>query len=161
MSGYKPSGVTQSSDYVEYPKWLYHKELPAKLVQSEEEHVALGMEWRESTRAEPVQKDEVLPREVGFIEFPKWKYHLEGEALIVSSELEEEELGDGWFDTPMLARAARFAPQDPENSTSWDSMTKEELSGIATALGIEVKSTWGTKRLIQAIEAEKSPIFAA
>ena len=159
MSGYKPSGITQSLDYIEYPKWLYHKELPAKLVQSEEEHAALGMEWHESARAQTVQKDEILPREHGFIAFPKWKYHMDGESAVVNSELEEEDLGDGWFDTPTLATVARFMPQKTENS-SWDSMTKEELSGIATALGIDVKSTWGTKRLIQAIEAEKSPIFA-
>lgn len=31
-----------------YPKWVYHRELPAKIVQHEQEHQALGGGWKES-----------------------------------------------------------------------------------------------------------------
>ena len=31
-----------------YPKWLYHPTEPAKVVQNEAEHKALGPEWVES-----------------------------------------------------------------------------------------------------------------
>lgn len=42
--------------------------------------------------------------EGGFIpnisDYPKWKYHAEYPAMIVSSAEDEDGLGDGWFDTP-------------------------------------------------------------
>lgn len=34
--------------YQEYPKWIYHPSLPARVVQSIEEQTAAGPEWKES-----------------------------------------------------------------------------------------------------------------
>lgn len=33
-------------------------------------------------------------------EYPKYKYHLTSQARVVSSEMEEKSLGDGWADSP-------------------------------------------------------------
>ena len=35
------------NDKIEYPKWLYHKSLPAAIVQNKDEHDALGEGWFE------------------------------------------------------------------------------------------------------------------
>ncbi len=36
---------------IEYPKWLYHRTEPARIVQDPAEHEALGPEWAESPAA--------------------------------------------------------------------------------------------------------------
>lgn len=37
-----------ASEKIEYPKYLYHESKKPKLAKSEEEHKALGAEWKES-----------------------------------------------------------------------------------------------------------------
>lgn len=37
--------------YIEYPKWLYHAELPAVVVETPDEHAALGEGWEDSPAA--------------------------------------------------------------------------------------------------------------
>lgn len=34
-----------------YPKWIFHKTLPAKIVETKEEHDAQGPEWKETPAA--------------------------------------------------------------------------------------------------------------
>lgn len=42
---------------MQYPKWLYSKDKESKLVKSEDEHKALGSEWKES----PAECEEKKP----------------------------------------------------------------------------------------------------
>jgi hypothetical protein len=37
--------------FQEFPKWIYHKELPAQIVESSEAQVAAGPEWKETPAA--------------------------------------------------------------------------------------------------------------
>lgn len=43
---------------IEYPKWIYHKTEPAKIVQSKEEHEAQGTGWKETPAAFDKKSDE-------------------------------------------------------------------------------------------------------
>lgn len=43
---------------LEYPKWLYHKTEPAKIVQNKEEHESLGKGWEETPAVFAKESDE-------------------------------------------------------------------------------------------------------
>lgn len=43
-------------------------------------------------------------------EFPKWKYSATGAAQIVRDKFEEQDLGDGWFNTPWEAKGETPKP---------------------------------------------------
>lgn len=64
---------------VEYPKFLYHKAEPPKIVYSIEEHKEIGKEWRE------------MPFEKSEISFEK-ESELESETESNSKGLDESEL---------------------------------------------------------------------
>ena len=48
-----------------YPKWLYHKTLPEKVVNSKEEHDALGKGWEETPAAFDKKSDEASQESTG------------------------------------------------------------------------------------------------
>lgn len=62
---------------IEYPKCVYHKELPAQIVQSKEEHAALGKGWEEAPHAklekQTEEADEQAPNQSQTDEIPDIK----------------------------------------------------------------------------------------
>jgi hypothetical protein len=46
------------TEVTSYPKWIFHKELPARIVYSKEQHSVFGEEWQESPAAF-VEKEKV------------------------------------------------------------------------------------------------------
>jgi hypothetical protein len=60
----------------------------------------------------PMPKEGYPPYQ--FVEFPKWKYHREGEGRIVANRDEELSLGADWYDTPAEAQKALEAGSETQ-----------------------------------------------
>jgi len=152
MSGYKPSGH-ETQKFVEFPKWVYHKELKAVIVQDREEQDALGEEWYEKNGSSLQKVAEPISASPEFVEYPKYKYHIDGTYCIVDDAEADSDLGPGWHNSPSAAKEASEIPQ--EGNPDLLNMNAAQLRKIATDLGIETKATWKVGRLIQAIESVK------
>jgi hypothetical protein len=55
-----------------------------------------------------------------FVPFPKWKYHPSEPPCVVADAEAETALGDGWYDSPVAAAAARDAEPDGSESGEVD-----------------------------------------
>lgn len=82
--------------------------------------------------------------------YPKCLYNADGHVIVQSSE--EEEALEGYFDNPWEPKG------EDRDGNKLDAVdTKEDLIEKAKSLGIDVKGTWGVRKLQEAIaEAEKA-----
>lgn len=70
-------------------------------------------------------------------EFPKWKYHENGESVIVDDTDAETSLGEGWHDLPV----------EPQELTH-----RAALLQIAAERGVKVDKRWSDSRIKLALE---------
>lgn len=73
-----------------------------------------------------------------YIEFPKWKYHESGDAVVVDDADAETALGDGWHDLPV-------PPQELSD--------RQELMAQAAAKGLKIDRRWSDERIKAALAA--------
>lgn len=54
--------MSEVKEFQEFPKWIYHKDLPARMVNSKEEQDMWGEDWKESP-AEHIKEEKDLSLE--------------------------------------------------------------------------------------------------
>lgn len=81
------------------------------------------------------------------MQYPKWLYSEEGSKLVHSAE--EHEALEGYFETPWEANGT-----DREGNPISNDL--DALKAEAESLGINVKGTWGVKKITEAIAAKKA-----
>lgn len=109
----------------QYPKWVYGPDGKSQLVQTIEQHQALGPDWFEepydkhghppaakAADAPPeVWPGDVTPSAKGAmapkVPYPKWVYGPDEKSQLVQTEAQFEALGPGWFESPGEAKAGK------------------------------------------------------
>lgn len=106
------------------------------------------------------------------VKYPRYMFHAEKGGAMVNSAMEEHALGAGWYATPAEAMQAAFSKMketdqrqgltSSSNQTPVDGASdREALLARAKELGIDAKPSWGTKRLMDAIDAAEIEQAAA
>ena len=115
----------------EYPKEMLP---PQVVVNSPEEEESMLASWHGKT---------------GRVNYPRWMFHAEREAVLVRSHDDQVALGAGWFPTVKEAiESAQAAVRVSKNPSE-----REDLMNRAHQLGIEFKPQWSTDRLRDAVSA--------
>lgn len=83
-------------------------------------------------------------------EFPKWLYHAHKPAVVVDDADAEEDLGEGWFDTP--AEAKESVQDDDEDESE---AHRKELLAKAKSLGLNLHHKTGADKIQAAIDAKE------
>jgi hypothetical protein len=80
-----------------------------------------------------------------FQEFPKWKYHDSGDAVMVDDKDAETALGEGWHDLPL-------PPQEVSR--------RDALLAAAADKGMKIDKRWSDERIQAALDAapEVAPV---
>lgn len=150
-----PDGKELINDY--YASQEYPREVnpPQIVVRSPEEEHAVIAGWKAEGRIKPGD----VMASTGY---PKWKFHAEKGASFVKTREDEQELGRGWYDTPLEAQksAAASVGMDlgPKRRLTPEE-EKEDLLARATKVGVEANSQWGLPRLRR--EVEEAEVRAA
>lgn len=126
-------------DAQEYPKEMLP---PQVVVNSSEEEESMLASWHGKT---------------GRVNYPRWMFHAEKEAVMVRSHDEQVALGAGWF--PTVKEAIAAAQADVRNYKQ--PSEREQLMDKAHQMGIEFKPQWSTDRLREAVEAAEKEAEAA
>lgn len=87
-----------------FPRWLYAKDQPPKLVHDAVELAGVSEDWTETPETPdmaPAGPASAPPATAVRVQsFPTWRYHKTEPARIVKTAEELAVLGEGWYDHP-------------------------------------------------------------
>lgn len=139
----------------QYPKWVYGPDGKSELVQTIEQHQAIGPDWFEepydkhghppAPKAATSEAEAIWPGDLTVSakgarapkqEYPKWVYGPDSASKLVQDAAQFDALGAGWFESPGEATAGKALPTVLDASTPETPSVPPAAPPAGTALNI-------------------------